>query len=65
MLGVDAGLWTAAALGAAGLAAAFLLESRREAPVLEVGLFRSVVFSASVAAAFLNYLSTAALSPSL
>ncbi|MGC9051262.1 MFS transporter [Pyrobaculum sp.] len=65
VLGVDAGLWTAAALGAAGLAAAFLLESRREAPVLEVGLFRSVVFSASVAAAFLNYLSTAALSPSL
>lgn len=65
IIGIDAGAWHIALLGAAGLAATFVLELNRRDPVIEVRLFRNVVFTASVAAAFLNYLSTAALSPSL
>ncbi|ABO09371.1 MFS transporter [Pyrobaculum calidifontis] len=47
------------------LALAVVLESRREAPILNVRLFKDVVFASSVASAFLNYLSTAALTPAL
>jgi DHA2 family multidrug resistance protein-like MFS transporter len=39
--------------------------SRQRSPVVDVGLFRSFVFSALLIAAFLNYLSTAALTPAL
>ncbi len=65
IVGIDVGAWHVAVLGAAGLALTFVLELNRQDPVVEVRLFRNVVFTASVAAAFLNYLSTAALSPSL
>jgi len=45
--------------GLALLALAVAFESRREAPFLNVQLFKDVVFASSVTAAFLNYLSTA------
>jgi len=54
-----------ASAGLVLLALAVVLESRREAPILNVQLFKDVVFASSVAAAFLNYLSTAALTPAL
>jgi EmrB/QacA subfamily drug resistance transporter len=43
------------AAGAVGLAAFLRWEARHASPLLDLGIFRSVVFSASVASALLNY----------
>lgn len=63
--GTSTGSLPMAAAGVAALAGAGVYEGVQKSPVVDVGLFRSFVFSASVAAAFLNYLSTAALGPTL
>ncbi|MEM1598675.1 MAG: MFS transporter [Pyrobaculum sp.] len=52
-------------LGVALLAVTAVVESKSGQPLVEVRLFRNLVFTASVAAAFLNYLSTASLTPAL
>ncbi len=52
-------------VGLAALTLTVLYESRQRSPVVDVRLFRSFVFSALLLAAFLNYFSTAALTPTL
>jgi len=67
VLGVSAASPLFASLGFAALAFTGLYESWLRSPVVDVGLFRSFVFSALLITAFLSYLSTAALTlaPSL
>ncbi|KUO79942.1 MAG: hypothetical protein AT707_05205 [Pyrobaculum sp. JCHS_4] len=65
VLGVSAASPLFASLGLAALVFTGLYESRQRSPVVDVVLFRSFVFSALLIAAFLNYLSTAALTPAL
>ena len=65
VLGVSSASLLFASLGFAALVFTGLLESRQRSPVVDVGLFRIFVFSALLIAAFLSYLSTAALTPAL
>jgi DHA2 family multidrug resistance protein-like MFS transporter len=65
VLGVSAASPLFTGLGLAALVFTSFYESRQRSPVVDVGLFRSFVFSALLIAAFLSYLSTAALTPAL
>jgi len=65
VLGVSAASPLFTSFGLVASAFTGLYESRQRSPVVDVGLFRSFVFSALLIAAFLNYLSTAALTPAL
>ena len=65
VLGVSAASLLFASLGFTALVFTSLYESRQRSPVVDFGLFRSFGFSALLIAAFLNYVSTAALTPAL
>jgi len=65
VLGVSAASPLFTGLGLAALVFTSFYECRQRSPVVDVGLFRSFVFSALLIAAFLNYVSTAALTPAL
>ncbi len=65
VLGVSAASPLFTSFGLAALVFTGLYENRQRSPVVDVGLFRSFVFSALLIAAFLSYLSTAALTPVL